>query len=588
VDAPGQETGRTDRARLRALAGLGVAATAVWVSFAVGMTGRGFGGGNEGFYLLSYEHWRTNARTFSMVQYFYGPVFDLLGHDVALLRLFRVVTILLAHVLFGWHFMGWLATVRSWGSTGRLRRVAGVSAITASGGIVYGWLPATPGYNDVTILGSMCLLACVFRLQVRREAGRGPGPLGCAAFGAVAVVMVLTKATMVPGVLVATAAMCAAVASRRGRLIVLGWLALGSALALLALDILVKPLDETLPPLVDTLTVVAGSAHGPVDLARASGTSVSEAVGLGAIAFTLPGLALMLAVRRRPGRIADLAPWIAIGLNLLLVGLAGGLHGGLDHVGAYQAGIVAMLLTGIAAAAWGGTDRRGVGLLMLVMLMPLLGAFGTNNPLVAVAVGGSGMWVAALVQLLTGIDPGRHREQKLLAGLATGGAVIICVCVAVTGVTHGRHGESLIAGGARHVEGVPVLASVEVPGETADRFAALRDSLTSYVEPAGRPMIAFGELSDLVVVLNGRPVGNAWFSAGEDGLQAADLRAACAHGNPWRRQPLILRVRELTAGERAGFAACGLDLGRDYVELTPEVSRPDLRALVPASEVAGR
>jgi hypothetical protein len=97
-------------------------------------------------------------------------------------------------------------------------------------------------------------------------------------------------------------------------------------------------------------------------------------------------------------------------------------------------------------------------------------------------------------------------------------------------------------------------------------------------------MIAFGELAVDLVVLNGRPVGNAWFSAGEDGLQAADLRAACAHGNPWRRQPVVLTVRELTDRERAGFEACGLDLGRDYVEVAPDGSDSELRALLPRSD----
>jgi hypothetical protein len=218
--------------------------------------------------------------------------------------------------------------------------------------------------------------------------------------------------------------------------------------------------------------------------------------------------------------------------------------------------------------------------------MPLLAAVGTGNPLMAVAVGGAAMWVAALVSLRSGIVP-RWRAQRTLATLAMAGAVTICVAVSVTGVTHLSRGASLLDPGARHVSGVPVLASVTLPATVADRVERLRGSLDPYVEPPGRPMIAFGELADDVVVLNGQPVGNAWFSSWEDGLQAADLRAACAHGNPWSRQPVVLTIRELTERERAAFGACGLDLERDYVELAPEGSDSDLRALVPNSDVEG-
>jgi hypothetical protein len=578
-EVPGEPAGR---GRLRLALVLGAVATFVWVALAAAMAGRGFGGANEGYYLLSYDRWDDLTRTFSGAQYVYGPLFDLLGDDVVLLRLFRLLTIVVVDLLFGWQFMTWLRTVRDPRRSTTLWRAAGTLAITASGGVVYGWLPGTPGYNDLTIFGATGLLACFFRLQVRRAAGLGPGALACFAFGMVAVVMVLAKATMIPCVVVALVALWLALRPGRDRVVALVWLVAGAGSVLLVQHLLVKPLDESVPPLIHTLRVVGRSGHRPADLVWTYLSSVAQAAGLGAAAFVAPGLVMMLALRRGTGRLADLSPWIAVGVNLALIGLAGGLHGGLRHVGAYQAGIVAMVLTGIAAAVWGRASRRGAASGALVLAMPLLAALGTNNPLMAVAVGGAALWVAVLVLLLSGIDPA-YRAQRTLAALATAGAVTVCFSVAVTGATHTADGERLIGTAVRHVDGVPLLASVEVPRDRARRLERLRAALAPYVEPAGRPMIAFGELADLVLVLNGRPVGNAWFSAREDGLQAADLRAACAHGNPWTRQPVVLTVRTLTDGERAGFEACGLDVDRDYTTLVPEPGS-DLRVLVPSVE----
>ena len=48
--------------------------------------GHGFEIADEGFYLLPYRWWDANHLTFTGAQYFYGPVFELLGHNIAALR----------------------------------------------------------------------------------------------------------------------------------------------------------------------------------------------------------------------------------------------------------------------------------------------------------------------------------------------------------------------------------------------------------------------------------------------------------------------------------------------------------------------
>src|SRR4051794_25855843 len=76
------------------LVGSGAAAV-VWIATAVLGVHHGFDITDEGFYLLSYRWWKYEHRTFTGAQYIYGPVFQLLGYDIAALRLFRLVTVVL-------------------------------------------------------------------------------------------------------------------------------------------------------------------------------------------------------------------------------------------------------------------------------------------------------------------------------------------------------------------------------------------------------------------------------------------------------------------------------------------------------------
>ena len=90
----------------------GIAVTLVWVVAGVRSSGRGLNPGDESFYLLSYRWWDVNLRTFTGMQYVYGPVFALLGHDIAALRVFRIATLVAVHLAFGWSLMTWLRTQR--------------------------------------------------------------------------------------------------------------------------------------------------------------------------------------------------------------------------------------------------------------------------------------------------------------------------------------------------------------------------------------------------------------------------------------------------------------------------------------------
>lgn len=536
----------------------GALGTVLWAGSAIVMAGRGFGGPTEGYYVLSYVGWDTTPRTLSMAQYYYGPVFDLLGQDLALLRVFRVFTILVAHLVFGLQFSGWLARARGGFDEGKAWRASIVLLITACGGISYGWLPATPGYNDVAVLGTLCLLASYFAILRRESADVG---LGAAfGFGAVAVLMVLAKATTAASVTAIAVAILVACGGRAASVKFLGVALAGGVVVLLGLHVLVKPLGESVPPMVDMLRYASSIGHRPTELASLYLTSTLEAVALGVIAFGLPGILVLVVLRRRVNTAARIAPVIAVGVNLGLIGIAGGLMGGLSHVGAYQAGIVAMVL--VAAFAAGFTSAHWLPSIVLAA-SPFLAAVGTNNPLPAVAAGGAAAWIALALLLVS--RSSRPMWSRQLATTATVGAVFICTSVGVTASMHTPDGDDLVGVSMMSVNGVAPLSSIEVPSSQADMVHGVRERLAAYIEPAGRAMVAYGALADAVVLLNGRPVGNAWFTFFDEGLQTADLKSACAGGHPWgRRLPLVLADRTLTDDEHAGLSACDLDLSRDY------------------------
>ncbi len=128
--------------------------------------------------MLSYRWWDSTPRVFTGVQYLYGPVFELLGWSIPGLRVVRLVSIVLVHLAFGWAFMTWLRTRRPQAPPGRGWEVAGTLTILASAGVTYGWLPLSPGYNDVVLLTSLLLVSLLLwsmRVVAERWPAAGAG-----------------------------------------------------------------------------------------------------------------------------------------------------------------------------------------------------------------------------------------------------------------------------------------------------------------------------------------------------------------------------------------------------------------------------
>ena len=155
-------------------------ATLVWVVAALLMAGRGFDVTDEGFYVLSYRWWDSTPRVFTGVQYLYGPVFEALGWSIDGLA-----------GLPAGQRRCWCTSRsagRSWpgcGPVGPTRRPPlvggrwGAHHPACSGGIVYGWMPLSPGYNDVVILTSLLLVSLLLWSHAGAWLRTGPGACRC-------------------------------------------------------------------------------------------------------------------------------------------------------------------------------------------------------------------------------------------------------------------------------------------------------------------------------------------------------------------------------------------------------------------------
>jgi hypothetical protein len=135
------------------------------------------------------------------------------------------------------------------------------------------------------------------------------------------------------------------------------------------------------------------------------------------------------------------------------------------------------------------------------------------------------------------------------------------------------------------VAGVPALDSLRLDARKAASYRSLHEQLQPYLSP-GRPIMAFDEMAGIVLLLDGRPVGEAWYSTSDPARTAAGIRAVCADGKPWwgSREPLLIFRRPIRAADRDAIRSCGLDIDSDYRQLAPPEQTMGLAVYVPEGE----
>jgi hypothetical protein len=597
------------RHRLFAVVLVLAAAGAVWIGVAAATVGHGMDITDEGMYLLSYRWWNVNLRTFTGAQYFYGPVFQALGYDIAALRLFRLFTVVATHVAFGWAFMRWLRLRRPAAPPTRLWEVAGVAAIVAGGGMVYGWLPLSPGYNDVSLLSGLLAAALVLRAATDVERGKRVPAWVAAMFGPLTVVAVLAKWTSSALTMFVVAAAGAVAVAPRGRreLVRIGaWAAAGALVTLGMIELFVVPLDAAVPQMLATNKLVAVRTNSPMRLLGMYATTGWRLIATVGRRGELLLVAAVFAVVAQ-GR---LARWCAGGLaavGLVLVGrrlvLAGDWRGGTVNLNRYPVAVVLVFVVavtiGLAVMVTDRVERigrssltregrRGWAVLAMVALVPLTQAMGTGNPLYDMAINGYAAWVALIIAVVTGVETA-PRLARGLAVVMAAGAVTLSTSIAVNGLLAHPYRTAPFGQTNAVAAGVPALASIRLDPQTAQSYSQLYDDLRPYLQPPGRPIMAFDAMAGIVLALDGRPVGEAWYSASDHNRTAADIRASCPDGHGWwgTRAPILIFNRPVTQIETAALHSCGLDFVTDYRLLPLQDDLTRLQVYVPTGSASG-
>ncbi|GAA1926250.1 hypothetical protein [Nocardioides marmoribigeumensis] len=588
-------TGR--RANLIAL-GVGAGLICVWVAAVLAMLDRGFDLSDEGYYLLSYEHWRSLTRTHSGNQYVLGPIFNALHESVPALRGFRLVSVLASFSWFAWAFVRW-ADCRELCQLSRLGRVNVAVWVVASAGATYAWSPLSPGYNDTAIVASAVIAASILHMV-----SVGPGERvrlwPAVACGVAALVLILAKWTA--GIVaVVWLASCVIVSLRAGRRAATRRVAFGFFAGLLtslgALHVAVIHLGEAVPPMLEVNRMLAGENYSPLSLLGLYVQTAARQCAVGAL-IALP-LIVVGGLQRATSKRAP-----RMGLAIALLGVPATLvlcfpsTAGVPGVGATGLDTLISALAALCAVAAVGTVSLRRSRRMAVRLqdfqpmrledsvilwalcgLPLAQAAGSNNPVLYVALAGFPFWVACLALQLA-----RSRERALawtLAASALGWAVTVAAVAGALGTMLAPYRTAGFAEADTSIAGEGPAEGLRVSAAEAARVHRVREALDG-IDVAGRPMIVYDELAGLTWLLGGEPVGEAWFGSDNPRRSAAAVASACQNGNPWgTRQPVIIFSRTPTRQDLQGLAACDIDLRRNYLQKSVSGWSPVLRVYVP-------
>lgn len=598
-------------ARLLSVAtGVSVVAATTWIVAAAVTASHGLDYTDESFYLLSYRWWNTDLQTFTGAQFIYGPVFELLGHDIAGLRLVRLLTIIGANALFGWTFMRWLRLQRPRAPETLWWEAAGAAAILASGGMSYGWLPLSPGYNDVSLLGALLAGAAVLKLARDVERGQHipiwvPLSIGPVAFAMVLAKWASSSLTLVIIAIVAVVVLLPAGIRQTAR--VAAWALVGLVLSAITVHLLVIRLDEAIPEIVATNQLVAAGANNPSSLAEKYLRNLEDLVGRTVshhAPLLITAISAVLLRDRIGSRVIAVLSVVAALVSFLVLVATGAFTGGNLNIPAYSVGLTLVLAIPLIVALGTLLDRRpfdamsslpragrrGTAVAVLLLALPLTQAAGTGNPFYFMSFNGFSAWMALTIFILTGIE-GAPAAARALTGVCAAGGVLTSAAICTNALWFHPYRTSPPTLATAVATGVPALSSVRLAPETAAVASQLSQILEPYLRPGGGTyMMAFDESPGIIFALDGRSVGEAWYSSTDRSRTAAGIRAACPDGRgPWGpRPPILFFNRPVSAVEIIALKACGLDFARDYRQVDNPTNTMGFTIYIGAAERAAR
>ncbi|NEA37470.1 hypothetical protein [Streptomyces sp. SID13031] len=580
-----------------------VVATAVsltWIVTAARTVRYGFDITDEGYYLLSYRWWSGNPLALTGIQYIYGPIFELLHWDIVHLRIFRLVTLIAGHLFFGWSFMRWLRVRRPEAPKTRLWEATGIMVILAAGGMNYSWLPTSPAYNDVILLGSLTVLSCVLWVATAIERDRKPPIWAFTLAGLVMGTMVLAKWSSVVVLTVIIAAAIVVLSAQGAEAVARGivWALAGVVVVAATVHLLVAPLTTVIPGIQAVNRFIAGNSYSPSSLLEMYWRTGSKLVGQTFEQHVLLLVAAAFAVvARRP--VLRIAAWLLVAATLVLSIVRAidqdGLGGGAVNNGKFQivllAAVLVAVVTTIAALItkqWSGgkENLRTWVILTVLTVFPIVQAFGTNTALYMIGFDAFAAWAALMIAVVTSID------KAPVVARTTVSLVTVAALVAVAAISYG----GLILNPYRSAPhrdlttatSLKPLGELKLTADTAKDYQALDQLLMPYTSPSGRPIIGFDKMAGIVFLLRGRPFGEAWTSPKERQRTAAGITEVCSgrQPRPGDRPPLLIFNRRVTQLDVDALRTCGLDFKADYMLIAPPATIMNLQVYVPTAELA--
>ena len=331
--------------------------------------------------------------------------------------------------------------------------------------------------------------------------------------------------------------------------------------------------------------LVAADTNSPGRLLGFYLSSTTSMVRVGAVVtvvallVALVGVLVLRTGHRAPGLVL-----VALGpvAGLLVLTPAGlGLPGGGSpvirrYVEALVGLALVVVVARVAARVPFARDQRtaDVCVVVLLVLLPAVQALGTGNPLAFVAVDQFACWAALLVAACTAM-PGRV-AHTCLAVSATACAVLVAATTGADGLLQHPYRTSSYADSTKAVGGSGPLAPMHVDPQTAARFDEIRGA--ARLRSPGDPVMAFDEIAGLTLLLDGRSVGEAWYSRMDPGRSAAGIRSVCTKPRPWGgTTPVVIYDRTPGAADQAALRACGFSLAHDYTLVTIDTGEPHLR-----------
>jgi hypothetical protein len=572
----------------------------LWIVTVARAVGYGFDVTDEGYYLLSYRWWSSTPLALTGVQYIYGPIFDLLNWDIARLRVFRLATIILGHLFFGWSFMRWLRVRRPSAPPTRLWEIAGIATILAAGGMCYSWMPLSPGYNDVILLGSFVGVSCVLWAAVAVEQDKKAPIWALLLFGLVVSVMVLAKWSSVVVIALIGVAAIVVLARQGTQAVARGilWALAGAAGVAVLVHFLVVPLTVAVPGILTVNHFIAETSYSPLTLLETYWTSGSK-LFIETIKqhFLLLVAAAVAVVGRHP--VLRIAAWFlaaaGFGLSVYQTIHAGGLAGGRFNIANYAPTLLAAVLVALVTMAaaviakrWSpGTENvRTWVILGLLAVLPFVQAFGTNNSLYAIGFNGFAAWVALMIAVATSIDAAPV-VARLTIGLVTVTSIIAVASISYGGLVLNPY-RSFPRDELTTATTLKPLGDLKLKPAAAKDYMALNTLLTPYMTPSGRPVVGFDKIAGVILMLRGRPYGEAWTAPKERQRTVAGIVEVCSgkKPSPDKRKPLLFFNRKVTNLEINALRECGLDFKVDYKLIAPPATTMNLQIYVPSAELA--